>query len=151
MAAEGGGTEDVRSASDALFKVLADAGIQSGDVTEEKYGALAKTLQTAMAHRNIIDTGSDKDIREMLVKGMGFSEKEVADLDISNREDLASRVAALDIRRGGESSGGAFTDSTQEQATKYYAEMFAKVNDQILRIQSNNDKLEAKIEALQPD
>jgi hypothetical protein len=145
MAAEGGGTEDVRGASDKLFAALKAGGVKS---VGEEYGALQGTLNTALAHRNIIETGSEEDIRRMLVQGMGFSEKEVENLDLSDREDLQSRVSALDIRKGGESEGGAFTSGTQAAATKFYAETFSKVNNEILRIQANNAQMESQIAAL---
>lgn len=149
-AAETGDLGTVQAAEQDLLNALQEGGIKEGDITEERYGALAKTLGTAVAHQRQIElTRSDEDLKKVL-RTMGFSEEEISAADLSDREALKRNIADIDIRRGAElSGGGAFTSTTGEEAVKYY-EALGRVNDQILRIQQNNERLEAKLEAIQP-
>lgn len=147
-AAETGDLSALQGAEQDLLKALKTGGVQEGDITPEKYGALSQTLRTTIAHQRQIEQGSDESIREML-KGMGFSEEDIT-AGLSDKEALKRNLADIDIRKGAElSGGGVFSSTTGEEAIKYY-EALGRINDQILRIQQNNEKLEAKLEALTP-
>lgn len=144
-AAETGDSGLVQGAQQDLLAAFTAGGVEEGDITDEKYGALAKTLRTTVAHQRQIDRGSDEDIKGVL-RSLGMSEESIAARDLTDKEALKRDVADIDIRQGAElTGGGAFSSTTGEVATKYYAEMFSKVNNEILRIQANNAQMESQI------
>lgn len=147
-AAETGDSALVQGAQQDLLAAFTAGGVEEGDITDEKYGALAKTLRTTVAHQRQIDRGSDEDIKDVL-RSLNMSEEQIAATDLTDKEALKRNVADIDIRQGAElTGGGAFSATTGETATKYYAEMFSKVNHEILRIQANNTQMESQIKAL---
>jgi hypothetical protein len=127
-AAGSGRSGDVSKAQEELFRALEGAGIKTA--SEEEYGTMATALSRGLAHRNIIKTGSVEDVQRML-KQMDISEEDLG-IKLSegfDREQLAKRIGAYDIATGSMSSGGAFTETTQREAVKYYKELAASVAD----------------------
>jgi len=142
---------------DTLEKAIGSGDLTLGDIGKEgsRYGAFGKTLaQLLQTRKSIAAVGagevSDADRKALL--GMGFSEKYISSLgtDIDGGE-LVKLQTGAEQRRLAELTGGgtagAFTDTTQAEAVKYYdslAKSVVVVNDQVLRMQDREQAYQAQ-------
>jgi hypothetical protein len=141
----------------ALEKSIAAGDMTLGDVGKEgsRYGAFGKTLsQLLQTRKSIAAVGAnevtDADRRALL--GMGFSESYIDSFGGNlSGDDLLKLQTGAEQRRLAELTGGgtagAFTDTTQAEAVKYYdslAKSVTIVTDQVLRMQDREQAYQAQ-------
>ena len=143
-----GATQD---AIEALFGELEGKGITAGTLDSDRYGVMGDPLKHGLSQRKAIGSLQTVEERQKYIErafNISVQEQQAAGIDLSTSESAKEVVGRLNVQGDFISGGGAFTDSTQKEAAKFYAETFSKVNTEILRIQENNNKTDSKVDAL---
>ena len=131
-------------AVEELLDTLEKEGKTAGSIGEE-YGALSGSIGRALAQRNVVRSGDAK-ATEKILKDIGYEDADIAALDLTDTEKMAELVGRANIQGDAISGGGAFTDTTQAEAIKYYRELagsVAEVTSQVMVMQERERAYQA--------